>query len=63
MLTTSEAARYLGISLYYLRNMRHLMHNHDGPEYIKKACPTGGEAAYYSVESLEKWKKNHKWKK
>ena len=62
MLTTKAAAEYLGISYYYLRNMRHLLHDFDGPECVKVKHPRG-YAYYYSIESLDKWKKEHKWRK
>jgi hypothetical protein len=62
MLSTKEAAKYLGISPYYLRNMRHLLLNHDGPAYVEVLRPQG-IACKYSVEELDKWKSTHKWRK
>jgi hypothetical protein len=62
MLTTKQAAEYLGISIYYLRNMRHLIHNHDGPKYTEGFHPRG-KACYYTKEDLDSWAKNHRWKK
>lgn len=60
-LTTKEAAAYLGISLYYLRNMRHLLHNHDGPTF-EKAKHARGTACYYETTELDRWKHNHSWR-
>lgn len=65
MLTTKEAATYLGISLYYLRNMRHFMHSHEGPKFIMSTKGKGRRnkrIALYAVQDLDKWKMNHKWK-
>lgn len=61
-MTTPEAAKYLGVSEYYLRNMRHLMHNHDGPK-CRQGRHRRGTAWYYTVEDLDEWKSTHKWKK
>lgn len=60
--TTKEAAKYLGISPNYLRNMRHLQCNHEGPEYTVDKHPRG-KACYYSIKDLDTWSKNHNWKK
>lgn len=65
-MTTKEAAKYLGISEYYLRNMRHLLHNHNGPkvEFIKNTKGKGNKIiANYLKEDLDVWKSQHKWKK
>jgi len=56
--TTKQAAEYLNISKTYLRNMRHLQHTYDGPEYQKDKHPRG-IACYYTKESLDMWLKNH----
>jgi hypothetical protein len=61
MLNTKEAALYLGISPYYLRNMRHDMLNHPGPKFTEGKHPRG-KACYYTKEDLDEWAKNHKWK-
>lgn len=61
-MTTREAAQYLKISMAYLRNLRHGIHNHDGP-----ICTEGrsarGKTWYYTKENLDLWLKNHKWRK
>jgi hypothetical protein len=59
--TTREAAEYLGISYYYLRNMRHELHNHDGPKFtVEKG--RRGPTCMYDQEDLEEWKQSHTWK-
>ena len=62
LLTTKQAAEYLGISVYYLRNMRHLMHTHDGPKYQIGLHPRG-KACYYSERDLDAWANQHKWRR
>lgn len=65
-MTTKEAANYLGISYYYLRNLRHMLHQHDGPKYIKlprKGKQRGGMACFYTKEALDLWKSTNKWRK
>lgn len=59
---TREAAEFLGISTHYLRNMRHCMHNHEGPEYTAVSHARGNGACEYKVKDLIKWAQNHKWK-
>lgn len=60
-MTTKEAAQYLCISLYYLRNMRHELHGHNGPNY--SVMPERrGKPCYYTKEDLDEWAKNHKWR-
>jgi hypothetical protein len=58
MFNTKEAALYLGLSPYYLRNMRQAMHNHEGPKYTKEKHPRG-TICLYSKEALDLWAKNH----
>lgn len=61
MLTTKQAAAYLGISVYYLRNMRHLHHAHSGPKYTEGKHPRG-KACYYAKEDLDAWAMDHDWR-
>jgi hypothetical protein len=61
-MTTKQAAQYLGIYAYYLRNMRHLMHAHNGPRYTEGLHPRG-KACYYKKEDLDAWAKEHKWRR
>lgn len=61
LLTTREAAEYLRISPYYLRNMRQFMHEHEGPEYQELKGPNG-LTCYYTKDQLDKWNSNHKRK-
>jgi hypothetical protein len=66
MMTTREAAIYLGLSVYYLRNMRHGIHNHKGPEFMvfkRREGMRGGMAYYYHMEELDKWNRLHKRRK
>lgn len=58
-MTTKEAARYLGISYYYLRNLRH---NLAGPHYTEGKHPRG-KACYYTKEDCDYWASGHKWKR
>jgi hypothetical protein len=60
-MTTPEAAKYLGISYYYLRNMRHLLYTWDGPNCTQIKHPRG-MAWDYTKEDLDSWKNNHKEK-
>jgi hypothetical protein len=62
MLNSKEAAKYLGISVYYLRNMRQLLHNHDGPAFTK-GHGRNKLGTRYKIEDLDKWKKEHKNRK
>lgn len=62
MMTTKQAAQYLGISVYYLRNLRHLLHQHDGPEYTE-GPHLNGIACYYTKEGLDRWAAQHRWRK
>lgn len=65
-MTTKQAAIYLGISTYYLRNMRQLLHRHDGPKFSMVPRPKtsrGGLQCEYNVIDLDQWKREHKWKK
>jgi len=61
-MTTKQAAEYLGLSYYYLRNMRHLMHNHDGPPFTYVRHPRG-KACYYDIKDLDAWKNRHKYRR
>lgn len=61
ILTTKEAALYLGISESYLVNMRNLDYAHDGPEYTKGAHKRG-IACYYTLKALDAWKAQHTWR-
>jgi hypothetical protein len=54
----NKAAQYLGISMFYLRNMRHGLHTHDGPQYIE-GIKRGVKCYYYPKEQLDKWKREH----
>jgi hypothetical protein len=58
-MTTPEAAKYLGISYYYLRNMRHLLYSWDGPTCVQIRTPRG-PAWDYTKEDLDSWKVTHK---
>lgn len=61
-LTTKQAAKYLGISKEYLRNMRHEQLNHDGPAYTVDKHPKG-KACYYEPKDLDSWSSLHKRRK
>ncbi len=61
-MSTREAAKYLGISYYYLRNLRHCMHNDPGPEYTEKRY-LRGEGYSYTKEALDAWAKSRVWRK
>lgn len=61
-MTTKEAALYLGISVFYLRNMRQLLHNHDGPKYTLIRY-RNGMGYNYTREDLDAWAESHKWRK
>lgn len=63
MLTTRQAAEFLRISVYYLRNMRQGQHNHDGPTYLMLPGRRNSLTAFYNKELLLEWAKLHKWKK
>lgn len=58
---TEDAAKYLGVSLYYLRNMRHEMHEHSGPAF-EYGPGSKGIACYYSKDELDRWKATHKFR-
>ena len=58
-MTTPEAAKYLGISKFYLRNMRHLLYTWDGPPCVQIKHPRG-MAWDYTKEDLDAWKITHK---
>ena len=58
-MTTPEAAKYLGISKYYLRNMRHLLYSWDGPNCTQIRMARG-LAWDYTKEDLDAWKTTHK---
>jgi Helix-turn-helix domain len=62
MLSTKQAAKYLGLSHLYLRNMRHLLHNHDGPKCYVGRTPRG-KAFFYNIEDLDAWAKSHNFRK
>lgn len=69
-MSTKAAAAYLGLSYYYLRNLRHQMHQHDGPKYrmrcrkeVMKGKGNKGVIAWYEVEDLNAWKASHKFRK
>ncbi len=61
-MNTRAAAEFLGISTYYLRNMRQCMHNDEGPKYTVVEHVRGNGACDYKVKDLIKWAQNHKWK-
>ncbi len=61
-MTTKEAATYLGISYYYLRNLRHLLHAQEGPRF-EVGYHRRSKACYYKKEDLDEWAKSHKWRK
>jgi hypothetical protein len=61
-MTPKEAAVYLGISVYYLRNMRHEMHAHEGPVYTRVMGKRTKECRY-AKEDLDLWAESHKWRK
>lgn len=61
-LTTKQAAEYLGLSYYYLRNMRHGLHNFEGPRFTFDKHPRG-LACYYLLEDLKNWKAQHPFRK
>lgn len=60
-MNTPDAAFYLGISEYYLRNMRHLMHKHEGPEYTVEKVKNR-TMCLYTKEALDKWDQQHRRK-
>lgn len=60
-MTTKEAAKYLGISYSYLRNMRHLCHTHEGPLFTMERHPRGW-ACNYTKEALDAWSTVHEWR-
>lgn len=60
-MTTKQAAEYLGISKYYLRNLRHGLHTYEGPKCRQGKHPRG-YAWYYTKEDLDNWKKTHAFK-
>lgn len=61
-MSEKEAAGYLGISPYYLRNMRHGIHTHEGPPFtFKRGYHNGVQTVYYQHE-LDTWKASHKFR-
>lgn len=65
-MSTKEAAQYLGLSPYYLRNLRHLLHAFDGPKYSMAKRPgnkRGGLMCVYLKEDLDAWAREHKGRK
>lgn len=61
-MNTKQAAKYLGISYYYLRNLRHDMHEHSGPEYTTEPHAKGTQAVY-TQEALDAWKATHPFRR
>lgn len=62
-MNSRQAARYLGLSIYYLRNMRHLLHAHEGPDHtmVKRTFGRGGGMTpEYTKEALDDWASKHK---
>lgn len=58
-----QAAAFLGISPFYLRNMRHELHTHNGPRYTQ--CHDSGGRVYYDYAEadLKAWALTHSWRK
>jgi hypothetical protein len=59
MLTTKQAAKYLGISYNWFRNMRHEL---IGPPGVRVKTARG-LSYFYHLETLDEFKKTHKWRK
>lgn len=63
-MNAKDAAKYLNISEYYLRNMRHQMHIHDGPKCVAIKREKGYGIRYeYTKEDLDVWNMKHKRRK
>lgn len=61
-LNTKQAAAFLGVSYYYLRNLRQGLHPHDGP----KCTPIGANPIKdyeYEIPALQEWAAKHTWRK
>lgn len=56
MLTTRQAAEYLGLSHNYLRNMRQNQCKYEAPKHTIVFTPTGF-TCYYKQSDLDKWTK------
>ncbi len=61
MYTTRQAAKYLGISFYYLRNMRRFELNHEGPIGFQVKTRYGLNYQY-TKEALDAWAAKHNWR-
>lgn len=65
-MTTKQAAKFLNISPYYLRNLRQGLHTCEGPRYTmvrRIGTQRGGLVCHYAMEDLVIWCSTHRWRK
>jgi hypothetical protein len=60
---TKEAAKLLGISSFYLRNLRHGLHPYAGPKCEPVSNDRGFMYWDYKEEDLRAWREEHPFRR